>query len=774
MVKIWKFLKAYRLHLGVTLLLLAVAALVPFQPYYERSFMASELEIPDGARQAAALTEETEENPPVLLVSAESGYAGAAAEIEDVTLQEGTYRIQMVALAEESGSRLEVYDTGRLNRDNTQGKLLGLVELGTEQEVTELVFSTEDSLSDISFQIVYGGSGALNITSLYLVSAKRMYTDIFWLMGAILLCSGVLLVRKAKGKQFTPEGRTAFLLLLAAVLLASAPLGYEAVLDGNDLYYQFNRIAGIQEALKSGQFPVKVHSTLLHGYGYGSPIFYPEWFLYLPALLGCAGVSLVNCYKVFVFLLNAGTAAVAYVSFSGLLRSKRTGLLAALLYTLSVYRLIDLYTRAAAGEALAMVFLPLVLWGMYELFLGDRKKWYLAALGFTGIMQSHVLTVELSLFFGGIFGLCFITRLKEKGRFSALLKAAGVTLLLNLGRLALLLQHMHYPFRVFSVESVMSWWAVTLPKVFDLLLFNTNERMYPGAGNGGEMPCSLGFVLFAGILAFLWAFFRDREKTRLQKGCMYALLLGVLGIYMSSSLFPWDRVQAVPFLYRIVTSIQLPMRFLAFSTVLLCPVCAVGFEQLLWEKGRGRLAMAGICALAFLCAGIYISRYSEEALGRYTAQNQYQREQAQVDTLYFMDVDHANSYRIWNRDNTFVPAEGVELDEVYRNGNLTAGFSWKTDSHSLGEEELWVDVPYTYYPNYRAYAEDGTRLWTAVGDQGVVRVLLPDADGGTVRITYQEPWYVTVSRLVSAGTALGALSVCLYRKRGKKNKSQQA
>ena len=121
MVKIWKFLKAYRLHLGVTLLLLAVAALVPFQPYYERAFMASELEIPDGARQAAALTEETEENPSVLLVSAESGYAGAAAEIEDVTLQEGTYRIQVVALAEESGSRREVYDTGRLNRDNTQG-----------------------------------------------------------------------------------------------------------------------------------------------------------------------------------------------------------------------------------------------------------------------------------------------------------------------------------------------------------------------------------------------------------------------------------------------------------------------------------------------------------------------------------------------------------------------------------------------------------------------------------------------------------------------------
>ena len=35
MVKIWDFLKTYRVHLGVTLFLLAAAALVPFQSYYD-------------------------------------------------------------------------------------------------------------------------------------------------------------------------------------------------------------------------------------------------------------------------------------------------------------------------------------------------------------------------------------------------------------------------------------------------------------------------------------------------------------------------------------------------------------------------------------------------------------------------------------------------------------------------------------------------------------------------------------------------------------------
>lgn len=751
----------YGLHLGVTLVLLAAAALIPFSSYYEKTFSASDLEICEEALQMTVLTED---DPPVLLAGVGGAYTGAVAETGPVTLQDGTYRIQVVCLSEGSGNCLEIYDTGRLNADNTQGELLMTVELNPGEELTEAVFTAESSLEDISFRIVYGGDGLLNVSSLYLVSVEPMYTDIVWLMAAILLISAVLLVRKVRKKQLDTEGKTAFLLLLSAVLLASVPLGFDTVLDGNDLYYQFNRITGIQEALKSGQFPVKIHSTLLHGYGYGSPIFYPEYFLYLPALLGCGGVSLINCYKILILMIHAGTAAIAYFSFSGLLRSRRTGLMAALLYTLSIYRLIDVYTRAAVGESLAMAFLPLTVWGMYELFLGDQKKWYLAAFGFTGIMQSHVLSTEMVLVFGSIFGLCHIFSLKEKGRPAALLKAAGVTILLNLGRITLLLQHIRYPFKAFSVESVLSWWTADLSKMFDLLLFNTNERMYSGVQNGGEMPCSLGFALLMGIIAFLYVWIRDKEKSRLQKHCMFAFALSLLGIYLSSSLFPWERVQAVSWLYSLVTPIQLPWRFLALSSVLLCPVCAVGFELLFKDGAAERSALAGVFVLAALCAGIYVGRYSEEALGRYTAENQYQREQSQVDALYFMNVEHANSYRIWNRDNCFVTAEGIEIDEVFRKGDLTAGFSFRVTEE---EEDLWVDVPFTYYPNYRAFMEDGTVLKTVVGEQGVVRVLLPSDREGTVSVRYQEPWYVTGARMISAATLLGAVFLPLisrYRK----------
>ena len=758
-----KFISAYKIHLIVTLLLLVIAAGIPFDSYFSRELPASELEIHPEAEDIVTFTEDED---PILRIEPGSGYTGIVAETAHVTLKKGSYRLQVVSLSNGEQNYVEIRSPRKLNEDNTEGKLLVKEPLKQNGDITEIYFDTEDSMEDISVRIVYGGGGDFNVSGFYLTSVRPMYTDIPCLMGAILLCSVLILIWKMRGGRLDKEGKTALLLLSAAVILGSLPLSYNFVLDGHDLYYQFNRILGIQEGLKNGQFPVKIHSTLLHGYGYGSPIFYPQLFLYFPALLGCLGVSLVNCYKVLLIGMNVATAFVAYRSFSGLTRSRKIGLVAALLYTLSVYRLIDLYTRAAVGEAMAMIFFPLVLWGMYELFLGNPKKWYLAALGFSGVLQSHVLSVELTVCFGSIFGLCCLGRLREKKRWKALLFAAGSTLLLNLGVIFTLLHHAVYPYRVFCIDITLSWWTVTLPKLFDFILANPTMSTWAMIQNSEEMPCSLGFVMLAGILAFLYVYLREEKKDGLLKGCFGALGLSLLGIYLSTDLFPWDKVQGLPVIHRLVTSLQLPWRFLSLSTVLLCLVCAVGFYRFCSEKEVRKLVCGSACVLAFLCAGIYINRYSEEAMPKYTKENQYQREQSQVDVLYFINVPHSNSYRIWHRANTFAAPEGIALSECKRAENLTAEFRYELPETGIKGEEAWVDVPFTYYPNYAAYAEDGTRLKTGIGDQGTVRVWIAEDTQGLVKVRYQEPWFYHAGRIISI-IFLILLTAGIFRKRKK-------
>lgn len=755
------WLKKYRGQWILTALLVILVGIAPFDTHYQRQLSAEELEVPSEAKGVAAVTEDED---PALVAETDTGYTGAVAETEEITLQKGTYRLQIVGLSESGENHIQVWSTRCLNTDNSEGRLLADAALESGGEMTELAFQAEASLEEIRLRIVYGGTGSLNVSSLYLVSEERMYRDPVILAGLICLASLLIFLYRIRKGEPDRTGKTALLVLGAAVLVSSLPLTFQYVLDGNDLYYQFNRIQGIQEALKAGQFPVKLHSTFLHGYGYGSPIFYPELFLYVPALLGCMGMSLVGCYRLLLLGVHAASAFVSYRSFSAVLHSREKGILASLLYTLSVYRLIDLYTRAALGEGMAMIFLPLVLWGMYELFLGDAKKWYLAALGFTGVMQCHILSTELALGFSVLFGLIYIRRLREKGRIPAVLLAASGAVLMNVGLVLPILQHAAYPFKVFSVESTLSWWTVTLPKLFDLLMFNPTERMYAGLENSGEMPCTIGFVLLMGILAFLYVWLTRPERRRSEQGRRYltALVLAGIGLYVSTCYFPWDKVQSIGILSRLVSTVQFPWRCLAVSTVLLCPVCTEG----IWSLSENRELRKGLCVgmgvLAVVCSLIYVNRYCEEAMPRYTALNQYQREKAQVDVMYFVDVEHSNSFRMWNRDDTFVASEGVELADCVRTEKPTAGFSYEKPEGAEG----YVDVSLTWYPDYRAKLTDGTVLQTGIGDGGVLRIYLPEAAKGTVQVFYREPWYIGLGRLVSL---LAFAGICLWIRREKKH-----
>lgn len=144
------------------------------------------------------------------------------------------------------------------------------------------------------------------------------------------------------------------------------------------------------------------------------PVFYAETFLYPFALLIRMGMSPLGCYKLLFLCVNFATAGVSYYAFSRLCRSRRLGVITSFFYMLASYRLLNLYTRAALGEVLAAIFLPLLILGMYQLFYGDSRRWITAVIAFTGLFQSHMISTELSLGFCALLGLISIRRLKDR------------------------------------------------------------------------------------------------------------------------------------------------------------------------------------------------------------------------------------------------------------------------------------------------------------------------------------------------------------------------
>ena len=81
--------------------------------------------------------------------------------------------------------------------------------------------------------------------------------------------------------------------------------------------------------------------------------------------------------------------------------NKYIGLCGSILYTLNPYRLSDVYIRSSVGEYTAIIFLPLILYGLWKIYTEDenspsyKHNWIIPAIGFSGIIETHIISTEL-------------------------------------------------------------------------------------------------------------------------------------------------------------------------------------------------------------------------------------------------------------------------------------------------------------------------------------------------------------------------------------------
>ena len=267
-----------------------------------------------------------------------------------------------------------------------------------------------------------------------------------------------------------PKQLTVFL-WLCVWAFACLPLFTDKLFDAHDISYHLNRIEGIAAALRGGQFPVRIHPNILNDYGYANSIFYPELFLYLPGALRALGVNLNICYKILIAALNAGTVGIAYYSFRRLFKSQYAAYLGTVLYGLSLYRLLCIYVRGAIGEVLAMMFLPLAALGLYEIFFGNPHKWYYLAIAFIGILQSHIITAQLTLYVCLFAALIAFSKLIEHKcrRLLAAVKAAVLTILVNLWFLVPFFDFVRMGVKITSTDFV--YWGNTINPPSEIFAF---------------------------------------------------------------------------------------------------------------------------------------------------------------------------------------------------------------------------------------------------------------------------------------------------------------
>ena len=332
---------------------------------------------------------------------------------------------------------------------------------------------------------------------LYSLNYKGTSSSDVFLMCFILACGfslvGICLFKKELNAKFKIA-----LFLIALAIFVSYPLFNNYLIWQHDINFHLNRIESLKEAISNFQIPNRINVLANNGYGYIASTMYPELFMYIPALLRVFNVSYILSYKALLFLINFVSIFTMYYCIKKISKNTKAGLIGAIIYAGANYRLECIFSRGAVGEALALAFLPIVILGLYEVLIGNRKHWYLLALGVTGVLQSHIISSFFLVIICAVFGIAFIKNIIEEKRYKEILIAIATVVLLNIWFIVPFLQVYFNPdFKIVindHINSTMFYDNAVFPaqffNVFDTAdSYQVSESLSEGLN--GEMNFSL-------------------------------------------------------------------------------------------------------------------------------------------------------------------------------------------------------------------------------------------------------------------------------------------
>lgn len=609
---------------------------------------------------------------------------------------------------------------------------------------------------NLQLAVSYSGEGMLETGELIIVNTGKLWSMLF----VILLCLGFagvfLLIFVHYDRQYGVSGRKKqiFFFLLLITFLASLPQLHTYLLGGADLTYHLQRIEGVKDGLLGGQFPVRIEPEWLYGHGYANGIFYCNTLLYLPALLRLAGFDVTVSYQLFCICLNLATVLISWYCFGKMFRDDRIGLMCSALYTLSIIRIYKLDMVGAVGEGSAITFLPLVFYGMYRIFTEKpeeepyRTAWLPVAFGYAGLMQTHVLTCEMTAFVTVLVCLVCIRRIFRRPVFAALVKGALGAAGLSLWYLMPFLDY--YLTQDMHIRHVSGRTIQERGLYFGQLFVNSwSDSVREALAEKGLVnvdPVSPGWLCLLALAVFflLWLCggLRGAQLSRgIRQAAKFSALTAVLLLFMTLRVFPWDWLQERgSVMASLVSSLQFPNRFMGWAMVFMIMVfgCLLSLY-----RDRKAVCLAGglLVALSVLTSSVYMMSHAIEEEEHYHLYNE--------EGMGFGYVSGAE-YLVEGTDDLLLTFTGPTAGEEVRITNYEKRYLHATLSCvNEGGEESWVELPILLYKGYRARTASGERLAVIHGDNHKLRVLLPPGFDDTLEVRFVSPFYWRISELIT-------------------------
>lgn len=634
-----------------------------------------------------------------------------------------------------------------------------------------------DGNGSLIIQVNYSGKGTLTVKGAEIYDTGMMQRML--LFAAIVLfviVDGVwLYYQRNKGKGWSAEKKVTFLALVGIIVYSSLPLFTDYILSGGDLGFHLLRIEGVKDGLLSGQFPVRIAPEWQQGYGYAEPIFYGDTLLYIPALFRLIGFPIQTSYKMFLFLLNVGTCLISYFSFRKIFKKELISVVCCMLYTISLYRLFRLYENAGLGEVIALMFLPLLVLGFYKIFTEDVKdtkyrwNWLYPTIAYCGIIQSHILSTYMVAIFTIFLCVIMWKKVFRKETFLVLAKVVIFSSLICAWFIVPFLDYMSEG--IFIINNVsgreIQYRGLYLAHLLKIFFFDGNNTFFYEHGLIDAEPWGLGGALLGGLvvfMAFCWTGIASNLDKKMLKAGKVAMFIGICAMIMSLQIFPWDRIQRLSGLTAtLVSSLEFPTRFLCIATMALIfvtgvvGVCIWNTEKPLWKAGF----VAGILVM-FLAANVFLINDIGHSSTFHRIYNVGGMGTGYVSSGEYLTVGTDTTQLMYGG-----PKAGADvLVEAYEKEYLSVDMECVNNSG----KESYVDLPMLYYRGYRAVDDNNQELKVGLGENYVVRVILPGDFEGDISVEFVSPWYWRLAEIVSVifTIVMSGMYFCRRKASGKK------
>jgi uncharacterized membrane protein len=548
-------------------------------------------------------------------------------------------------------------------------------------------------------------------------------------------------------------GKIKTVAVLIVLLLVSLPIlrplldyGFFPVHDD----MQIQRVYELGNALRDGQFPVRILKNFGYGYHYPLYNFYSPLPYYVGAAANLIGFNILTSTRIMFILPNILGVIFMFILSKHVTKNNALALLSGVLYAYFPYRAVDNYVRGVIGEVYVMMFLPLLILGIIKIF--ERKNIFLFTISFAGIILSHNIYAFLTIFYFAIFMafllVYFIYKKRKTDIFLKLLFAA----ILSLG----LTSFFWLPAVIESKStqlSILNQAGYYFGNYFiNIASLWQSDFGYGGAAGGTTFM--IGKIhLILGILALIIAVWQLVIKKK-KDG-----LLFIIFVYFLLSAFLTNRIsyflwQYIPFL----SFTQYPLRLLFFIDFFLILFIAFSLRSIApYKRPVFLLVLLFLIATIWKNQGFFKSQYNYDFKNNLISENYMNWEVSRMSNEYMAKEFIAPK----NIDD-------ISKGEISSNNIVQATINKHVSNEfdaqiNVKKDNTRIVFPVAYFPGWKLYINNlDKKVETSTGRYLISTIL--NRGNYSIKIKFEDTLVRTVGNVVSLASMIGLI---VYLKRTK-------